>query len=243
MALPTTKTPPKSSLQNLTLLMHGRPKIGKSTWCSNAESALFLATEPGLNSLECFQMPVRDWTEFGNAAKEIADGKHNFKTIIVDTVDNAYGFCRDAICKRLGINDPADLEYGKGFSAVNNEWHRVLTKLASLGYGLYLISHSKEVEVDGRTGKVNKWVPTLPGKASEIVTGLVDMIVFADVEVAKNSEGQEVVSRVLRTKPHINWEAGDRTKRLPPTLPLDYAKFVEAWTEGGIRKEEEKKAA
>ena len=56
--LPTQKTKPKASLFDLTALVYGPSKIGKSTWCSNAEKALFLATEPGLNALEVFQSNI-----------------------------------------------------------------------------------------------------------------------------------------------------------------------------------------
>lgn len=86
--LPTTKTPPKPNLADLTVLTYGPTKIGKSTWCSHAEGALFLSTEPGLNSLEVFQIPVRSWDELLAACGEIAEGNHQFKTVILDTVDN-----------------------------------------------------------------------------------------------------------------------------------------------------------
>lgn len=33
------------------MLIYGPTKIGKSTWCSYAENALFLSTEPGLNRI------------------------------------------------------------------------------------------------------------------------------------------------------------------------------------------------
>jgi hypothetical protein len=37
---------------------------------------------------------------------------------------------------------------------------------------------------------------------------------------------------VLRTKPAKHYEAGDRTGRLPETLPLDYAAFTAALATG-----------
>ncbi len=42
--------------------------------------------------------------------------------------------------------------------------------------------------------------------------------------------GNIVVERVLRTKPHPTYEAGDRTGRLPELLPLDYSAFNAAFT-------------
>ena len=35
--IPTTKTAPKNNLADLTVLVYGQPKIGKTTFCSQAE--------------------------------------------------------------------------------------------------------------------------------------------------------------------------------------------------------------
>ena len=69
--LPTAKTAPKPNLADLTVLAYGQTKIGKSTFCSNSESAVFLATEPGLNSLDVFQVPIQTWDDLLEACAEI----------------------------------------------------------------------------------------------------------------------------------------------------------------------------
>ena len=55
--LPTAKTQPKPDLADLTVLVYGQTKIGKSSLCSRAESVLFLATEPGLNASTYIKCP------------------------------------------------------------------------------------------------------------------------------------------------------------------------------------------
>ena len=229
MPLPTEKTPPKQSLSDLTALIHGPSKFGKSSWCSHAPDALFLATEPGLNHLSVYQLPVDSWEELLAACQEIAEGKHPFKTIIIDTVDNAYRACVEYILKKHKIEHESDLGYGKGYALVNNEFQRVLTKLAFLPYGLFLVSHSVEKEIETRTGKHTRVIPTLPDKARKFVLGLVDMILFCDQEVTRGEGGEPVYRRVMRTKPHPNYEAGDRTGRLPAVIDLDFEKFLEAF--------------
>jgi hypothetical protein len=227
--LPSQKTPPRTQLSDLTILVHGRPKAGKSEWCSKAPDALFLATEAGLNSLEVFQTPVTTWEEFLVACKEVAAGGHQFKTIVVDTVDNAYRMCSEHVCAKNKIEHESDLGYGKGFSLVNNEFYRVLNKLSLLPYGLYLISHSQERELETRGGKRTRIVPTLPEKARRMVLGMVDIILYCDVEVTVGTDGQPRERRILRTKPSELYEAGDRTGRLPDTIDLDYDRFVAAF--------------
>lgn len=223
------KKPPKQDLADLTLLAYGLRKIGKSSWASNAEGALFLATEPGLNALDVFQVPIRTWEEMLTACAEIAEGKHSFKTIIVDTVDNAYKLCTEFICAKFKIEHESDLGYGKGWALINNEFQRVLTKLAFLPYGLFLISHSQEKEIETRTGKYTRIVPTLPDKARKIVLGMVDLILFCDLEVSSDGSGKPTVRRVMRTKPSLYYEAGDRTGRLPETIDLNFQAFLKAF--------------
>ncbi len=203
--------------------------VHNSTWCAKAEGALFLATEPGLNSLEVYQVPIRHWEELLSACNEIAEGKHPFRTIIIDTIDNAYRMCSEYICAKFKIDHESDLGFGKGWALINNEFQRVLTKLAFLPYGLFLISHSQEKEIETRTGKHTRITPTLPDKARKLVLGMVDIILFCDLEVKTDESGRTVYRRVMRTKPSQYYEAGDRTGRLPETLDLNFQAFAQAF--------------
>ncbi len=228
--LPTAKTPPKPSLADLTVLWYGSTKIGKTSTCAGADGALFLATEPGLNALDVYQAPILSWDDLLSACAEIAEGKHPFKTIVIDTIDNAYRFCTDYMLKKHGVEHESDMGYGKGYALINNEFQRVLNKLAFLPYGLFMISHAKEVEVTTRTEKFMRVVPTLPEKARKIVLGMVDMVLYCGIEDVKGPDGERELRRVIRTKPSLYYEAGDRTGRLPEVIDLDFRKFMEAYS-------------
>ncbi len=236
--LPTKKTPPKKSVSDLSILCYGRTKAGKSEWCSHAPAALFLATEPGLNHLDVFQVPINTWDDLLAACAEIAEGKHQFKTVIIDTVDNAYRFCVEYICRKHKIEHESDLGYGKGYGLVNNEFQRVLLKLAFLPYGFMLVSHSQEQEIETRTGKQTRIVPTLPKQARKFVLGLVDMVLYCDQEMTRDADGKPHYRRVMRTKPHPNFEAGDRTGRLPEVIDLHFHKFLAAFNAAADQKTE-----
>ena len=227
--LPKTKTKRRTSLSEQTVLQYGMPKSGKSSWCAQIPDAIFLATEPGLNHLSVHQVPIVDWETFLAAAAEIDKGGHPFKTVIVDTIDNAYKYCHDFVCGKHGIKHPSDLPYGKGHALVNNEFQRVMTKLASLPYGLFCISHAVEREIESRTGKYHKTMPTLPDGARKILLGMTDIILFADMETVTDKDGNQQIRRVLRTKPNKHYEAGDRTGKLPDPLPLDFNAFKTAF--------------
>lgn len=231
-ALPSEKTKPTLDLSGLSILLYGIPKSGKSQFASNFPNALFFECEPGLNSLEVFKVPTYSWPDFLEACRLVAADKHPFKTIVIDTADNAFRFCTEHICQKYKVEYEGDVPHGKAWALVKNEWHRVLTRLASLPHGLVLISHAVDKTVQTRTGEYTKTIPTLPERARGVVMGLVDMILFVDIVAAKDEKGNLIQRRVLHTRPHVNFEAGDRTGRMPETLALDFGEFQRVFTRG-----------
>lgn len=230
MELPKTKTPKNTKLENQIVLIYGHPKVGKSTFCSKIEDALFIATEPGLKHLEVYQAQVSDWKSLVEVCAEIAKGDHQFKGIVIDTVDNAYKYCVDYILQKNKIDTLNDLGFGKGFALVKSEFERVMRKLSMLPHGLFLISHAQTKEIDSRVGKVIKTIPTISDKAREFVLCLCDMILYIDFE-EYTEDGEKKLRRVIKTKPDKYRDAGDRTGKLPDNIELDFVKFVEAYQE------------
>jgi hypothetical protein len=233
--LPTQRSQPTTELGQQTILLYSQPKLGKSTFASQFPDAVFFECEPGLNHLDVYKVPTYTWDDLLSACKQIADGKHPFKTIVVDTVDNAFKFCSEHVCAKHNIEYEGDMGHGKGWALVKNEWHRVLTRLASLPYGLVLISHAQDKVIETRTGEYTKTQPSLPDRARNVVIGLVDIILYGDAVTRKDEAGAVTIDRVLRTKPHPTYEAGDRTGRLPDLLPLDYGAFSRAYLSSANR--------
>jgi RecA-family ATPase len=95
MPLPTTKTPPKRSLSDVSILLYGPSKIGKSTFASQAPDAIFLATEPGLNALEVYQHPITSWPEFLEVCAELARPWLRNRSFS----RSPYTQCRDTLCE------------------------------------------------------------------------------------------------------------------------------------------------
>jgi len=218
MALPIEKSKVISDLEKQVVLLYGRAKIGKSTLCSKFDSPLFLATEPGLNQLEVFKININTWEKFLEACKEVAEGKHSFKTIVIDTIDNLVIFCADYICRMHNINHPADLPHGKGWNFVTAELTRAMSKLSMLPYGLILVSHCDMEEIETKTKKYNRFTISISGKNRGVFLNMADLILFIDSEMDK--DGNE--RRLIRTKPSLYWEAGDRAGKLPETLRLSF---------------------
>ena len=103
LTLPTEKAKPVTDLGKQTILIYAKPKLGKSTFASKAPNAIFFECEPGLNHLEVFKVPTYKWEDFLDACKLVAKGDHPFKTVVIDTVDNAFKACSEFICAKNGV--------------------------------------------------------------------------------------------------------------------------------------------
>ncbi|GAG00295.1 unnamed protein product, partial [marine sediment metagenome] len=191
-----------------------------------------LATEPGLNSLDVFETPIRSWMDLLNACAELQREDHRFKTVALDTVDNAWLFCSEHMCGKAGVEHESDLEWGKGWAMVKREFHRVLTKLAQMPTGLILVSHAKNITIKTRTSEHVKAIPTLSQGGRDVILAMADTILFCGIAHDQDENKKPITRRVMHTKPSLFYEAGDRTGRLPETIDLSYPAFLEAFNTG-----------
>lgn len=214
--LPAEKTSPTLDLATAKVLLYGPPKVGKTTLAAglNPDNTVFLATEAGYGGLSVFKVDIRSWDDFRKVYAELAEAGHTYKTVVVDTVDMLFQLCLDAACSELGVKHPADAEWGKGWQAVADKWRLGVGLLASLGMGVWFISHAKPVEIEQRVGKRTVTVPTVAPKARDFLMGFVDYIFFETIDATAEGE-----PRVLRTRPSLDYEAGQRLP-LPDPIAL-----------------------
>lgn len=251
--LPTKKSAIKRNIWEYSWLLYGAAKIGKSTFASQFNDPLFIATEDRLKSLNVYKVPetgaISSWEEFLDICNEILDsinaGEFKWKTIIIDTVDILINQCTDYVGKKNDFVHPTDLGWGKAYFLINNEFFRVINKLMSLGLGVVFISHDKQKNVKSRTLEITKTTPKAPGQTGELLMNAVDIIAYIGFD--KESPEKRCVyfrgSEVL--------DAGDSTERLLPMMAFDYrsieAQFnnsredKEACKEETEEKKEEKK--
>lgn len=228
MQLPTEKQTKKQTITDQIVLLYGPNKIGKTEMCAEIPDSLILATEAGHNHVEAFVQPIKNWEEFLAACAEIAKMKHSFKVVVIDTVANLFRFCTDHVLAAHNIQHESDLGYGKGYALVRNEFTRAINKMSMLPVGLWMVAHSTEKEIETRTGtKRTRIVPNLPEKIGQYLLDLADVVALCGI--AKSEADAKQTERVIFTKPNLDYVAGDRTKRLPPKMPLSYPAFAEAF--------------
>lgn len=226
--LPTKKTPASLSFDRAKVLLYGQPKIGKTTLAANlADDVLILACEPGLGGLSAYSIEIDSWDKFRAVGAELSESdKHSI--IVIDTADELYRMCADAVCDQLKIAHLADAEWGKGWQMARDEFRLRVGKMAGLDRGVWFISHAQETDIRTRVGTRTRIVPTLDKRAFGFLEGMCDFIFFA--EAMAGDEGDE---RVIRTAAAEEYIAGGRVS-LPDPLPLDAAAVKKA-IEGGTK--------
>jgi hypothetical protein len=178
--LPTEMTTPSLDLRDYSMLISGEKKVGKTTLMAQFPDTFVMLCEAGGKGLSMYAAPVGSWKAamgyLGALEKDDAKANPRFKYVAVDTADILARMCEKAVCKRLGIEHPSDEDWGKGWSALKDEFFAFMNRLLALNKGIMLSSHSTEREIKARNGeKHDRIVSTMPKWAAEIIEGLVDM--------------------------------------------------------------------
>ncbi len=219
-SLPIIRTRPHLTIDKIRLLIYGQPKIGKTTLCSGFPDVLILATEKGYEAHNVYVKDIVSWEQFKDITLNIVEGKHNFKTIAVDTIDLLFKLCTEYICDDLGIAHVSDEDWGKGYSMVNTEFEKWLNKLFLTDYGIIMISHTQLKELTTFNGKSSKIMPSLPNQARKVIIPKVSVIGLLKMKTFKTEENQFTEKRVLSFKQSSIEEAGDRDGVFPDEVVL-----------------------
>lgn len=240
--LPTGKRPPRTRMSDFSFLIYGPPGIGKTTIANDFPDALFLATESGTELMEAASVPISSWEDF-LAVQEALRGKeaHSYRTIVVDTIDLLYPLCVQSVCRDLGITDPADAEWGKGWRTLKTRWLGAIHGLRNLTNKdggrvcTVFLGHEKKESITVRRG--SREVETgrfyvssdLPRTARGVLHSAVDFILHAEMDEEGN--------RLLRTQPAETEAAqieakgrGRQGARLPDLLPMNFPTLARDFT-------------
>lgn len=232
--LPKEKTMEGASFRDLAWFIYGPPGIGKTTFFANVPDTWFMHTDPGLRFVTAYKTPIVLWRQFtGLVDRLVKEPRQPYGIIVIDTVDLLYTACVAHVCGARNIEHLSDESYGKGYEMVRGEFGTYISRLMNLDYGVAFISHSKEVEIRGRTIKTSKIVPTLPRQAREVVMPMVDIIGYAGYE--EGAADTEEAERFMFFRPSETLEAKDRTGMLPDKCRLEYGEVKGLLAAGGIR--------
>jgi len=132
------------------LLVYGTEGIGKSTLASNAPKPIFVATEDGLDQIDCNSFPLaRRFDEVMSAVSALYSEKHDYQSVVIDSLDWLERLIWDDVCRDYGVKsiEKVDGGYAKGYTHALTQWREVLDGLDALrnerGMAIVLLAHAK----------------------------------------------------------------------------------------------------
>jgi len=231
--LPKEKSVQKLQLFENTIHIYGPPGVGKSTLCAQ-DWMMIGDCEGGYGGLNVYRVPIKSWNSFKDVAREFLQGNHKFKAICIDRIEVLFIMCTHHISQKHEIEHPSDMDWGKGWSLLRDEFMRPLMALSLSEYGLFTVSHDVERKIKTRTGEYDKTVPSLsgsgPNSCYSIIISIADLIIHMDY----NESGK----RILETKGNKNLVAKSRhrgleleTIELPDKPEESFPTFEKLWKE------------
>lgn len=203
--------------------LYGAPFSGKTTLADQFPDVLMLNTDGNTNSFTAPVVEIKErvegrqiinvWTVFNETINELQKGS-DFKTVVVDLVEDTFEACRRCCYKKLGIEHESDNSF-KAWDYVRNEYLTTMKRLLTLDYNIVLISHEDmSKDITKKTGdKVTSIRPNIQDKLANKLAGMVDIVarVVADGD-----------NRTLNFKSDDVIFGGGRLKLTKTQIPLSY---------------------
>lgn len=216
------------------IVLFGVEGIGKSTLGANAPKPIFLGAEDGTAQLDVTRFPApENWQDALDAVRLLAREKHDFETLVIDTLDALEPMLWAHICARDKKENVEAYGYGKGYLVALDEWRILLNAIDLMRkakpMNVVLIAHSwikpfKNPEGDD----FDRYEMKLHAKASGAIKEWSDAVLFANYETFANRDertkrvkGISTGARVIHTERTAAFDAKNRYS-LPATLPLSW---------------------
>jgi len=212
------------------VFLYGVEKIGKSSLAARFPMPLFLDVERGTHQLDVDRLDIETADELDRALAEVAKNDHDYKTLVIDSVDWAEKLLADKVCAKNKWESIEEPGYGKGFSILGEEFAKFLFSLDPViraGINVVLVGHAqiKRFNPPETSDGYDRWELKLAPKDSLKAKEWADAILFAafDTKVVDNNGRTKGIGgreRVIYTTHSAAYDAGNR-HGLPEKIKMD----------------------
>lgn len=225
-----------------TMWLYGSPFSGKTTFADSAPDPLMLNTDGNAVYVTAPYVSIQDevtvngritqrkmaWQVFKEFIDELEKGQNDFKTIVVDLVNDTYEMCRLYMFDKLGITHESDDSF-KAWDKTRTEYLSTMRRVLHLPYeNIILLSHEDSTKdlTKKSADKLTNIRPKMPDKVADSLAGMVAFVgrVYVD-------EGKHLLS--IKSDEVIY--GGGRLGVSDVVLPLDWNEVVKLFEKKEVK--------
>ena len=213
--------------------LYGSPFSGKTTFANSAPDPLMLNTDGNAVYVTAPYVSIQDevtvigrmtkrkfaWEVFKEYIEELEKGQNDFKTIVVDLVNDTYEMCRLYMYDKLGITHESDDTF-RAWDKVRTEYLSTMRRVVHLPYqNIILISHEDNTkDLTKKSGdKITSIKPKMNDKVADALAGMVGFVGRVYVDEGKH---------LLSVKSDEVVYGGGRLSMSDVVVPLDWNEVV-----------------
>ena len=253
MQLPKNERISNSEVTKRKIWLYGAPFSGKTYLANSFPDILLLSTDGNYTQLPGGIPPhidIKDivtvegritkkqfaWEVLKDVISELEKKQNDFKTIVLDLIEDTYEQCRLYMYDQLGITHESDDSF-RAWDKVRTEYLSTIKRLMNLNYeNIILISHEDtSKDIMKKSGdKITSIKPNLGDKPALKIAGMVDLV--ARVVADDNN-------RVISFKTNEVIFGGGRLNVQVNEIPCEYEELMKVYDEAnsGSAKTVEKK--
>lgn len=181
------------------IVIYGTPGIGKTTFAATFPKPVLLRTEDGAAALDIPTFPAipKNLEQVRQALRTLYRGGHQFKTLVVDSLDWLEPLVFDEVCRDGAKEKIEDFGYGKGYANAKEKWRDLLHILETLKnktkMNVVAVAHAVPVSVDlPDLDPFQRYSMKLNKHGSALWMEWADMILFVNYKanIKRDSEGK-----------------------------------------------------
>lgn len=239
--LPENKRRKVETIDKKVLWLYGAPFSGKTYLANEFLDPLMLNTDGNIKFIDSPFIPIKDivttegritkrifaWEVLKDAITELEKKQNDFKTIVVDLIEDTYEYCRLYMYDKLGIEHESDDSF-RAWDKVRTEFLSTIKRLMNLDYeNIILISHEDtSKDIMKKSGdKITSIKPNINDKCANKLAGMVDIVARVIAEDDK---------RILSFKSSEVIFGGGRLSVKVNEIPCDYKELIKVYDEANI---------
>lgn len=190
--LPENKRRDLTNVVKKRIWVYGKSFVGKTTFANTFPDPLMLNTDGNHTRIDAPVIEIKDqievtgrltntklaWQYFKEVLDELERNEHNFKTLVIDLLEDLYEFCRLYKYEELKIKHESDDPF-KSWDIIRSEYLTTIRRVVNLPIeNVVFISHEDTTKDITRRGgdKVTQIKPNINDKVASKIAGMVDFV-------------------------------------------------------------------